>query len=73
MTKKHFFRGRASLARSVCALLLAVLLCVPAYAAETSLVPVGRTVGIQLQMPGALVVGLSTADCPSPAEAARAI
>ncbi|MBR4057756.1 MAG: SpoIVB peptidase [Oscillospiraceae bacterium] len=71
MTKKHFFRGRASLPRAVCAVLLLVaLLCAPAYAAETSLVPVGRTVGIQLQMPGAMVVGLSTADCPSPAQAA---
>lgn len=54
--------------RAVSALLLAAwLCCVPALAAGEALIPVGRTVGIQMHTPGALVVGLTAEAGGSPA------
>lgn len=71
MTFKYSIKGRARLTAAVCAALLsACLCCAPVSAAELSLVPVGRTVGIRLQTPGALVVALTKTEGACPAEAA---
>lgn len=57
--------------RTAAALWLALLLCVPAFAAEPeSLVPVGRTVGLELETDGVYVVGFSEGNGCSPAQAA---
>lgn len=60
-----------SIRTGLAAVWLGLLLAFPALAAEpAALVPVGRTVGLELEADGVYVVKLETEDCSSPAEAA---
>lgn len=60
-----------SIRAAAAAVCLALLLTVPAFAAEPeSLVPVGRTVGLELETDGVYIVGFDEEDGCSPAEAA---
>ena len=67
MERKHKMRATHRLS-AVCAVFLAAWLCCGSvFAAGRALIPVGRTVGIQLHTPGALVVGLTADTGKSPA------
>lgn len=71
MEEKQTKNRKIRRAAVLCAAILAAWMCTgPAWAAERTLIPVGRTVGIQLETPGALVVGLATENGGSPAGAA---
>ena len=71
MEKKQIKYRPRRLAGALCAALLTAWVCaVPAWAAGEYLIPGGRTVGIQLETPGALVVGLAKEEGGSPAGAA---
>ena len=60
-----------SIRTAAAAVWLALLLTVPALGAEPeSLVPVGKTVGLELETDGVYVVGFGEEDSDSPARAA---